>query len=207
VVTRIVGFGPLTIRYDESVLEPRPWTLSQSEWAAALLAQCPPGPVLELCSGAGQIGLATAAMSGRDVVLVDASAEACKFSQLNAEAAGLGGTTDVRHGSMEQVLAPEERFALVLADPPYLPSSSTGLFPDDPLHAVDGGDDGLSLARVCLQVAASHTELGAPVLLQLRDLAQADRLAGELHDGHPLTHVETRVFDPHGAVLLLRRTA
>jgi release factor glutamine methyltransferase len=205
-VHRVLAFGPLTIRYGESVLEPRPWTLAQSEWAAALLADAPAGPILELCSGAGQIGLAAAALSGRDVVLVDASAEACKFGQLNAEAAAMEGATDVRHGLMDEVVVADERFAIVLADPPYLPSSSTGLYPDDPLHAVDGGADGLSLARVCLDVAARHTDAGTPVLLQLRDLAQAEQLAAELHDSHPLTHVETRVLDPRGAVLHLRRT-
>jgi release factor glutamine methyltransferase len=205
-VHRAVAFGPLTISYDETVLEPRPWTFAQSEWAAGLLAAAGPGRVLELCCGAGQIGLAAAALSGRDLVLVDASADACKFSQLNADAAGLEGATEVRHGPMHEVLDDDERFALVLADPPYLPSHSTGLFPDDPEHAVDGGGDGLALARMSLDVAARHTRPGTPVLLQLRDLAQADVLAEELHDSHPLAHVETRVLDPRGAVLLLRRT-
>lgn len=203
---RALAFGPLTISYDETVLEPRPWTFAQSEWAASLLHEAQPGAVVELCCGAGQIGLAAAALSGRDLVLVDASAEACELSRLNADAAGLEGSTDVRHGLMDEVLDEPDRFALVLADPPYLPSHSTGLFPDDPEHAVDGGRDGLALARTCLDVAARHTEVGAPVLLQLRDLAQADALAGELHDSHPLAHVETRVLDPRGAVLLLRRT-
>ena len=203
---RALAFGPLTISYDETVLEPRPWTFAQSAWAAYLLGGTPRGPVLELCCGAGQIGLATARLAHRDLVLVDASVDACKFSQLNADAAGLEGSTDVRHGLMDEVLDDDERFALVLADPPYLPSHSTGLFPDDPPHAVDGGSDGLALARTCLDVAARHTDPGAPVLLQLRDPAQAEALADELHDSHPLAHVETRVLDPRGAVLLLHRT-
>lgn len=203
---RAIDFGPLTIRYGDSVLEPRPWTFAQSEWAADLLAEEPAGAILELCSGAGQIGLAAAALSGRDVVLVDASSEACKLSHLNAAAAGMEGATDVRHGPMDEVVDAEERFALVLADPPYLPSSSTGLYPDDPLHTVDGGADGLSLARLCLEVAARHTDVGAPVLLQLRDRVQAAQLAAELRGSHPLTHVETRVLSPRGAVLHLRRT-
>lgn len=203
---RSLPFGPLTICYDETVLEPRPWTFAQSQWAAQLLADLPPGPVLELCCGAGQIGLAAAALAGREVTLVDASPEACTFSRRNARTAGLEGSVTVRHGLMDQVLGADERFALVLADPPYLPSASTGLFPADPRHAVDGGDDGLRLARTCLEVAARHTDPGAPVLLQLRDLEQAQAFAEELHEGHPLTHAETRVLNPRGAVLHLRRT-
>ena len=68
---------------------------------------------------------------------------------------------------MDAVLRPEERFALVLADPPYIPSTDTGTFPEDPLSAIDGGDDGLDLARLCLSVAATHLAAGREVLLQL----------------------------------------
>jgi methylase of polypeptide subunit release factors len=203
---RTLIFGPLTLTYDETVLEPRPWTLAQSQWAAELLREDTAGPLLELCCGAGQIGLAAAALSGREVVLVDASTEACELARRNVESAGLEGACHVRHGPMDQVLTDDEMFVLVLADPPYLPSTDTFLFPDDPTHAVDGGHDGLELARTCLDVAARHTEPGASVLLQLRDLAQAEAFARELHDSHPLTHVETRVLDPRGAVLHLRRT-
>ena len=52
-----VQIGALTIAYDASVLEPRPWTARQSEWAADLLSVAPAGRMLELCAGAGQIGL------------------------------------------------------------------------------------------------------------------------------------------------------
>ena len=47
----------LEISYDQRVLEPRPWTAAQSRWASSLFRVLPPGPVLELCAGAGHIGL------------------------------------------------------------------------------------------------------------------------------------------------------
>ncbi|HEX4977316.1 MAG TPA: class I SAM-dependent methyltransferase [Nocardioides sp.] len=205
--TRTLEFGPLRIGYDDRVLEPRPWTFAQSRWAADLLDDAPPGPVLELCSGAGQIGLATALLTGRDLVLVDASEAACELSARNAADAGLGDRVEVRHGPMDEVLAGHERFALVLADPPYIPSADTGTFPEDPLTAIDGGGDGLDLARLCLSVAAAHLDAGGDVLLQLRDLAQADQLAAELRDGSggPLEPVDARAVDGRGALLRLRR--
>ena len=205
--TRTLEFGPLRIAYDDRVLEPRPWTFAQSRWAADLLESAPPGPVLELCSGAGQIGLAAGLLSGRDVVLVDASEAACEISVRNAADAGLGGRVEVRHGPMDTVLREDERFALVLADPPYIPSADTGTFPEDPLTAIDGGGDGLDLARLCLSVAAAHLDAGHGVLLQLRDLAQAEQLATELRDGPgmPLEHVDARVVEGRGTLLRLRR--
>ena len=202
--TRRVRVGPLDIEYDERVLEPRPWTVAQSAWAAELLASCPDGPILEICSGAGQIGLAAAAISGRPAVLVDASAPACDFARRNAVAAGLDGRVEVRHAPMTEALAPEERFPLVLADPPYIPSPDTGVFPDDPLTAIDGGADGLALARLCLEVGAAHLLPGGHLLVQLRDVAQAEQLvAGATL---PLTRGEVRQFVGRGVVVHLRRT-
>jgi methylase of polypeptide subunit release factors len=206
-MTRSLEFGPLRIAYDDRVLEPRPWTFAQSEWAARLAEDAPPGRLLELCSGAGQIGLAAALLSGRDVVLVDASEDACALAVRNAADAGLGGRVEVRRGPMDQVLGEDERFALVLADPPYIPSTGTSAYPEDPLSAIDGGDDGLDLARLCLRVAAEHLGVGCSVILQLRDLDQAEQLAAELREGpsSPLAYVEARLVDDRGALLHLRR--
>lgn len=206
--TRTLPFGPLHVAYDDRVLEPRPWTLAQSQWAADLLGSGPPGRILELCSGAGHIGLAAAALSGREVVLVDASEAACELSARNAAEAGLADRVEVRHGRMDEVVGTDERFALVLADPPYIPSADTATFPQDPLTAIDGGADGLELARLCLRVAAEHLDAGREVLLQLRDLMQAEQLATELREGPAtaLEYVDARVVEDRGALLRLRRT-
>ena len=83
----------------------------------AILAGLPDGPVLELCAGAGQIGLVVAAETGRDLVQVDTGEVACGYARRNAATAGL--RTDVRCQDLRVALAPGERFPLVLADPPY----------------------------------------------------------------------------------------
>ena len=204
-----MAFGPLRIEYDEHVLEPRPWTLAQAQWAAELLRSHEDvSPLLELCAGAGQIGLAAAALSDRTAVLVDASEDACRLATRNAAGAGLSGRVEVRHGPMDEVVGSDESFALVLADPPYIPSAHTRAFPSDPLTAIDGGDDGLALARTCLQVGASHLCPGGPMLLQLRDGPQAAELAAELRDqaSAALELVEVRDVPDGGSLLHLVRT-
>lgn len=206
--TRTVRFGPLDIAYDEQVLEPRGWTLAQSQWAAELLASCAGGPILEICSGAGQIGLAAALLSGRSIVLVDASGPACTFARHNATAAGLADRVDVRHAPMSEALTPDERFPLVLADPPYIPSTDTRVFPEDPLTAIDGGIDGLDLARSCLEVGAAHLLPGGHLLIQLRDGEQAELLLRSAGDAATtlLSRVEVREFAGRGVVLHLVRS-
>lgn len=180
--TQVMRFGPLDLRFDERVLRPRPWTLGQAIWGAALVASRPPGPVLELCAGAGQIGLALGRLADRDLVLVDMDDVACFFAQSNAAAAGRGDRVDVRRGRMAEAVRAGERFELILADPPYVPSEETPSFPEDPLPAIDGGDDGLDIAGQCLHVIASHLAPGGEALLQLRDPRQADRVTGYLSE-------------------------
>ena len=198
---RTATFGGRPIGYDERVLTPRPWTEGQSHWAREWLDRVPAGPVLEVCSGAGHIGLLAVAGTGRHLVQVDADLHACVWASRNARVWGVD--SDIRHGAMTEALMPDERFALVIADPPYLPSDGVTQFPEDPLTAIDGGSDGLDLARECLVVIGRHLVREGVALLQLRDEAQGRDLAPDAA-AHGLEIVESRQFDG-GAVVLLRR--
>jgi release factor glutamine methyltransferase len=175
-VEREMVFGGLRIRYDERVLTPRSWTLLQSRWAAELLDSVPRGDVLELCCGAGQIGLAAIAESSRRLVCVDRDPVAATYATANAQRAGLSDRVEVRRAALDEALGEAERYALVVADPPYLRTDETGRWPEDPVGAVDGGPDGLDGARLCLEVAARHLLPGGPLLLQLRTAEQAESL-------------------------------
>ena len=197
--------GSLVVEFDDTVLEPRPWTARQAEWAAELSPGLPDGPLLELCSGAGHIGLLAARLTGRDAVLVDASEAACAFAESNAgQVRADGPEIAVRHGLMVEVLGDDEAFPLVLADPPYIPSDQVSVFPEDPTLAIDGGTDGLAIARECLAVAGRHLVAGGALVLQLRDVEQARLLASE-SETVGLTGGEVREETGHGALLLLRR--
>jgi len=169
-------FAGLTIGFDARVLRPRPWTELQSRWAAELLASLPPGPVLELCCGAGQIGLAAVAGASRPLVCVDRDPVAAAFARANAERAGLADRVEVRAAPLDEAVGDSERFPLVIADPPWVPSRETARWPADPSGAIDGGPDGLDVARLCLEVAAAHLMRGGAVLLQLGSREQADDL-------------------------------
>ncbi|MBO9521858.1 MAG: methyltransferase [Nocardioidaceae bacterium] len=192
-------FGPLTIGFDERVLTPRPWTVRQSEWGAWLLDELPPGPVLELCCGAGQIGLLATYGSDRALVQVDRSEAACAWAAENAARAGR--ETDVRKASLEDALEADERFALVLADPPWVPHDAIARYPEDPPEAIDGGEDGLDLARQCVGVVARHLLPGGRAILQLGTEAQLVALRPAVREAG-LRVVAQQVVAPRGGVLL-----
>ena len=175
-MTEQIDFGTLDISFDDRVLRPRPWTAAQSEWAADIAATAPDGDLLELCAGAGHIGLLASAISGRPLVCVDANPVACDYARANALANGLADRVEVREGRLETAVGADERFPLIVADPPWVESDLTGRFPEDPLSAIDGGADGLDVARACLVVIAEHLEPGGSAVLQLGTRAQADTL-------------------------------
>ncbi|WP_377325566.1 methyltransferase [Pimelobacter simplex] len=200
-MSRIMAFGPLAIEYDETVLRPRRWTVAQGRWAATLLPALPPGPVLELCAGAGQIGLLAVHGTRRALVAVDASPTACAWARHNAASNGL--RADVREASLSDALRPDESFPLVIADPPWVPHDDIGRHPDDPVTAIDGGPDGLDVARQCVELAAAHLAPGGSVLLQLGTNEQADRL-GQAWGSVGLTEHSRYVVPGRGVVVHLR---
>jgi release factor glutamine methyltransferase len=203
---RTIDFGPLRVTFDERVLEPRPWTLLQAEWAAELAPALPEGMILELCSGAGHIGQAAAVLASRDLVQVDVDPHACALAEANAVVNAHHLGVDVRCGDLDDVLGPDERFPLVLADPPYLPSHEVGQWRDDPRGAIDGGDDGLALPRRCLATAAAHVAPAGVVLLQALGEGQLDALADAIA-GAGLERTATRAVDERRAVGLLQPVA
>lgn len=171
---RTMRFEDLDIRYDAAVLEPRRWTALQSRWATELLEgpDQRPGAVLELCAGAGHIGLAAIRPTNRSLVQVDANPRACAWAEHNATAAGLAHRVSIRSGDVADVLGAHERFPLVIADPPYVPTDDVGEHPDDPRIAIDGGADGLDVVRRVMSVAADHLTDDGVVLLQTRGAGQ-----------------------------------
>ncbi|WP_206675884.1 methyltransferase [Nocardioides zeae] len=190
---RTADFEGLSIRWDPRVLEPRPWTAAQSTWAAKIAEQAPYGPLLELCSGAGHIGLLAALLSRRELVQVDADPVACDYARTNAEAAGI--VTDVRCGDLREAVR-GERYPVVVADPPWVPTQDVGTFPADPVTAIDGGPEGMDLALACLDVAAEVLLPGGSVVIQVGGVHHLPALNG--HDavlGGRLVFAEAREFE------------
>lgn len=201
-----VTFGGIEIGTSPGVIEPREWTRLQSRWGAELAADAPAGPVYELFAGGGQIGLECARLARRSVVLVDQNPLACALARRNAERNGLHARVRVLCSPVDPTVFDLVDPVVILADPPYVPSPSVDEYPEDPPEAIDGGGDGLSLARLALRCAAHQINRGVPLLLQLRDEHQALELA---HGSAPLLGrlgialEEVRVT-PRGAVALFR---
>jgi methylase of polypeptide subunit release factors len=198
------NFGPLDVEFDETVLMPRPWTLLQSARAAQRLTCLPAGPVLELHCGAGHIGQATAAWSGRHLVQLDDDPACCEWATRNARRNRL--ETSIVCADVHAAPIATGCCALVLADPPYVPARETIRYPDDPTHAIDGGEDGLDGVRACLPTAERVLRRGGHLVLQVRGPRQAAMVEALARATRALRVADVAVVSAQRAVMELVRS-
>jgi release factor glutamine methyltransferase len=174
-------FGGLDIAWDHRVLGPRPWTIEQSAWAAELAGRTNL-PILELFAGVGHIGLAAARASGSALTQIDADPVACAFARRNAARAQLFDRARVRCAELPEAVPCDERYGVIIVDPPYIARDRVAEYLGDPPHTIDGGADGLKPARAVMDaVAERHPD--THVVLQLGGWDQADALADRLPEG------------------------
>jgi release factor glutamine methyltransferase len=175
------GFWTLDLEVAPATLIPRADT--ETLIHAALAAFPDRGAVrtiLDLGTGTGALLLAALAeFSGAWGIGVDLSADAATLAARNARAHGLSHRACFLCGNWAAAL--EKKFALVLANPPYIRSDEiAGLMPEvslyEPRAALDGGVDGLDAYR---QIIADLPRLLAPGGAAILELGQgqADAVA------------------------------
>ncbi|MCE5387560.1 MAG: peptide chain release factor N(5)-glutamine methyltransferase [Acidithiobacillus sp.] len=200
-------FWDLRLRVNSHVLIPRPDTETLVRWALSQL-KTTAGPILDLGTGSGAIALAIAkACPDREVWAVDHSREALAVAQENAQVLGL--PIQFCWSDWTEQLPPGLRFALVLANPPYLAEDDPHLpeLCSEPRMALVAGKRGseayerilaglpehlLPGARLGLEHGAGQGEMLRALLAQhgwqeiftQRDLAGRERISGGLwrHD-------------------------
>jgi len=163
-------------------------------------------PIQVTCStvGSAPYGSNAVTLAPRRLVCVDADPVACSFLRRNAAMAEM--RVEVREGPMDEVLYSDEQFAVIIADPPWVPTDDVTRYPEDPVLAINGGPDGLDLVRGCLAVIDQHLAVAGSALIQVGPDDQADRLADLLAGHDSLTVVEVREFE-RGALVRVDRAA
>ncbi len=131
---------PLWVRgYDPD--EPLVYVGRDTYRMAQLVAQRGPvGRVLDLCTGAG---LLTMVADAEHVVGIDIDPEVAGVARFNILLNGLERRVEVRDGDLYSALAEDERFDLIVANPPFLPAPDGVTLP----RSADGGPDGEAILR------------------------------------------------------------
>ena len=139
--------------------------LGQDSYALAYLSPRPPkgGQVLDLCTGSG-VQAILAARQAKYVVGVDINSRAVEFARINAVLNGVATKVDFRCGHLYDRLD-DDRFDLVLANPPFIPSSNSGA---DRLLFQDAGPAGEETFGPILNGLLMHmTAKGMAVIISL----------------------------------------
>lgn len=117
----------------------RPWLLE------------PPGQIIDLCCGSGCIGIAAALeFPDSELTLVDIDAQATRLAEANVARHGLEDRTRILTGDLWTVV-PQQRFDLVLSNPPYVDAADMSVLPaeyrHEPTQGLAAGADGLDVVR------------------------------------------------------------
>ena len=207
-----VEFLGLTLKCDSRALIPRPETEQLCELLVteAKAGDCAwkGGPIVDVGTGGGCIALALAeALPQAEVAGVDLSDDALALARENAAQAGLGERVGfLKSDLLAAVTGP---VALVVANLPYIPTAEVPALQvevlRDPVFALDGGTDGLTIIRRLIREAASKMISGGRLALEI-GLGQAgslfaDLVSGKFRDARILKDYQGRdrfLFATHG---------
>jgi release factor glutamine methyltransferase len=188
-------FFNLEFHVSRDVLIPRPDTETLVENVIELIRRQPglEAPrILDLCTGSGCIAAAIAHnIKEAVVVATDISEPAVAIARENLQRLGLAGRVTVEQGDL---FTPLDRlvdrypFHLLVANPPYIPSNQIpeldrSVREYEPLGALDGGLDGLSVHRRILTEAPSRLLPGSHIFLEIAfDQGEAARQLAAQHN-------------------------
>lgn len=188
-LTGVREFWSLPLRITPEVLIPRPETELLVELALRHVPQGARTRIADLGTGSGAIALALASeRPAAFVVATDANAAALDVARHNARSLGIGKDRIIfREGDWFVPLA-EERFDLVVSNPPYVRSNDPHLEDGDvrfePRAALDGGADGLSAVRRIVRGAPAHLSPGGALVLE-HGHDQQDAVVAVITEAHP----------------------
>ena len=187
-------FYGFEMRVDQRVLVPRPDTEVLVDVALARTSERDMyGRALDLCTGSGCVAVAlglrrkTWKITGTDV-----SEAALEVARTNAVRLGVARNVRFVHGDLYQPFQANQRFELIVSNPPYIPSAEIAeLMPEvrdfEPRLALDGGADGYRVLARVVADAAQHLTPGGVLACEL-GAGQSDRVA-ELFEAAGFTDV------------------
>ncbi len=167
-------FRGLRFRVSPAVLIPRPETEALVEWA---LEVTPPGAtVCDVGTGSGCIaGAIAAARPDVRVIAIERSEAAVVVAAENLTALGVTDRVTLVAADLDEALAGlREAVDLVVANPPYIPTSTLPHLPAEvrawePYEALDGGPDGMAVHRRIIAASPAVFGCGGWLVMELGD--------------------------------------
>jgi release factor glutamine methyltransferase len=198
-IVGVAAFRELDLLVDGRALIPRPETEVLVEEILLWAKSGPEGPLsaLDIGTGTGAIALSLAHEGPFErVVATDPAAEALELARENARRCGLEDRVEFREGALYGPLGPEERFHVLVSNPPYIPQGEReGLDPEvrewDPPTALFAGPEGMDVILPLVNGAADFLLPGGLLAMEVGD-GQAGRVARALEETLAFREIRTR---------------
>jgi len=176
-LTQRTWFMGLEFYVDERVLIPR------SPLAELIYVQFSPWlkirkglKILDLCTGGGCIAIATAvAIDDSQVVATDISEEALQVCQINIDTHHLQDRVELIQSDLFSSLE-NQKFDLIVTNPPYVPQQARQELPQEYLHEPDiglySGETGLDIPLTILRQAANYLNESGILIMEVGESQQ-----------------------------------
>src|SRR5580658_8658895 len=173
-IVATASFCGLEIALNREVLIPRPETELLAERAWTFLQKGGEGlSALEIGTGSGCVAIAVAHHAPQaKICATDLSGPALDLARRNAATNQVAGHVQFCQGDLFAAAPAEERFDLIVSNPPYIPTArietlETEVRDYEPRGALDGGGDGQDFYRRLAAEAGARLRAAGCVMVEL----------------------------------------
>jgi release factor glutamine methyltransferase len=161
----------------------------------------PRASVLDVCTGSGALAVCAALRGARDVTAVDVSRRAVLTARINARLNGV--RVRAVRGDLFGAVG-DERFDVIVSNPPYVPAERDDLPTRGPERAWDAGHDGRVLLDRILAEAPAHLKPGGVLLVTHSSIVGTDETCARMQEAGLEPDVALRRRGPLGPLMSAR---
>lgn len=169
-ITNRQEFYGIDFYVDENVLIPQPDTETLVEEVLAIAKKEKSTKILDICTGSGAIGIALASnLQNVSITMTDISEKALEIAQKNAIKNQVIEKVELIQSNLFEKI--EATFSIIVSNPPYI---ETEVIPtlskqvqNEPMLALDGGEDGLYFYRKLIKEAPKYLKQGGYLCMEI----------------------------------------
>lgn len=155
-ITNHQEFMKLHFYVDENVLIPQPDTEILVEEVVSICKQNKKYNILDLCTGSGAIGISLSKhIEDSEITMLDISSKALEIAKKNAIKNNVIERCKFIQSDMFKNI--NNKFEIIVSNPPYIKTKLIKVLDkevqNEPMLALDGGEDGLDFYRTIAEVA------------------------------------------------------